>query len=156
MSTFRIFQLQLENMAVAGEKFLRTSKKLHNTIIALIQVLSEKRYEYYGLGEDILTKSPEVVTASDRLSVPALSATPGVVTFRVNQYAYAVLHTKVLLEGTGLSWEIKKTYANPAGPPVLFNNSQLPLLSDNNQLIVTIQPGGEFFGAALLQEITML
>lgn len=157
MSMFRAFQLQLQNMAMASEKFLRLSKASYNTTLALIDVMSEKRHEHYGLGEDIVTKSAEVVTLADRLSVPLLSPTPGVVTFKTKQYSYAVLHTAVVLQGVGLSWQIKKTYATqPPQAPVLFGPSQLPLLSDNNQLIVTIQPGGEFFAAALLQELTML
>ena len=157
MSMFRVFQLQLRNMSFASEKFLRQSKEISNTTLALIDVLSNKRYEFYGLGEEIISKSVEVLTASDHLSVDGASILPGVGTFAINQYSYAVLHTDVVLQGSGLSWQIKKTYTTtPPQAPALFNSSQLPLLSDNNQLIITIQPGGVYYKAALLQEITML
>lgn len=154
MSMFRVFQLQLRSMTFASEKFLRLSKELLNVNLALIDVLSDQRYESYGLGEDIASMSPEITVNADHLSVSSGSPTAGTVTFIPHQYSYAVSHVAVVLQGSGLSWQIQKTY--PAQPSVLFNSSQLPLLSDNNQLIVTIQPGGTFYAAALLQQITML
>jgi hypothetical protein len=154
---FRVFQLQLRNMAAAADKFLRMSRESYHANLALIDVLSEKRYEYFGLGEDILSKSPEVITENGKLSVALTAPGPGTVVFHTRTAAYAVLNTRVLLEGKGVSWQLKKTYgASAAQPPVFFSSGQLPLLSDNIQLIVAIQPGGEFTAAAVLQEITML
>jgi hypothetical protein len=79
------------------------------------------------------------------------SSTAGVVTFQKARYDYDVRLTDVVLEGALVSYRVRKD--RPNATVGYFTKFQLPLLSDNVTVEVTIQPGGYLTRAVLLNEI---
>lgn len=152
MSFFRAFQLNIRNALVHAEHAMRLTKENFRTTLALIDVLSEQRYEVFGIGEDVVSQAG-VSLVDDRLAVAEDASEPGEVTFSPVNYAWALRVEEVFVDGHGVSWEIKKTYPDRA--PAFFNKAQLPLITDNLQLIATIAPGGYLRRVALLQKMTM-
>jgi hypothetical protein len=149
---FKVTQMLLTNALALAENPMRLTKEVFLGLTAIVKVLSQDRYELFGRGEDVLSTTPEVVITTDKLSVPSSSTSPGVVVFEAITYEYALKHKDVIVEGKNATWQIIKTY--PSSPPATFDVGSFPLVSDNIQLVVTIQPGGEFKRAVVLQEIT--
>jgi hypothetical protein len=155
MSFFRAFQLNMRNALVHAEHAMRLTKENFKTTLALIDVLSDQRFELFGLGEDVAALD-HLELADDRLVV-APHAPPGTLSgtasFAVCEYPWALRVEGVLLEGEGVSWKLRKTYPDKA--PAEFGPHQLPLITDNLQLIVTVAPGGYLKRAVVLQRVTM-
>jgi hypothetical protein len=152
MSFFRAFQLNIRNALVHAEHAMRLTKENFRTTLALIDMLSEQRYEVFGLGEDIVEQAG-VELVDDRLTVAEDAAEPGYVKFAPISYPWALRIEDVFVDGAAVEWQIKKTYSDK--PPASFNAAQLPLITDNLQLYVAIQPGGFLRRAAVLQKMTM-
>src|ERR1035437_3071734 len=126
---FAAVRFNLRNALSLVKPIMKLTEENYRANLAVLELLSEKRYVLLGLGEDVVTKSTEIVTESDRLSVDGGSLTPGVVTFTKASYAYNLLLRTALLEGSLVSYVVQKAY--PDLTTLTFTANQMPLQSDN-------------------------
>jgi len=150
---FEFFQTLMLNMLGHAEQKMNFSRTMSASVKAIIQVLSDRRYLHFGLGEEVQVKSSAIVTEADRLSVDALSLVDGRITFPAVTYPYDLTLLKVVLEGQGLSYELTKSYVDLSTR--VFGPGEMPLLTNNFQLVVIVSPGGYYQSATVLQRIVM-
>ena len=150
---FQLLQVNLRNMLEIAESRMPFTREAMSTFKAIIELLSDRRWVAFGLGEDIESITGPAERVGDRLVVDELETLPAVITFPKLTYAYDLSLEQVMVSGERVSWTVTKVYEDESSTE--FAPGDLPLLSGNFQLKVTIQPGGWYEGAALLQKIVM-
>jgi len=150
---FASFRLNLRNVITLAKPLMKLTEENYRGMLAVVDLLSEKRWALIGIGEDVKTVSPEVIRLQDRLMVPADAQQPGEVVFYKASFPFDLLLRDVIIDGENVDWGITKHY--PDNQTFVFNSSQLPIKSNNFELKVIIQPGGYVKRTALLLEIIM-
>lgn len=148
-------QLTLRNALTLARSAMKLTEENYRFLMAAVTALTNQTYVALGVGEDVATRSAECELTPEGLSVDAASATPGLVTFQKVHFDSLTLLKEVVLEGNGVTYEVKKSYppSQPPTPDKTFAANQMPLGSDNFTLLVTIQPGGTLKRALMLLEL---
>lgn len=150
-------QLTLRNALAVARPQMRMTEENFQAMTSYVSLLTAQQYLELGIGEHVAEMSDNVQLQGDTLMVDANDTDPGVVKFNVAEYPFDIFLKSVVLEGADVDFVVNKKVPNGCKKPdeKTFNRFQLPLLSNNFELVVTIQPGGSLKRAVLLQELTL-